>query len=34
MTSEMDQLALFGGKPAIGPVPEELFRWPITTHED
>ena len=34
MTSEMDQLALFGGKPAIGPVPEKLFRWPITTHED
>lgn len=30
----MDKLAVFGGSPAIGPMPEDLFRWPIITQED
>lgn len=30
----MEKLALFGGAPALGPVSDELFRWPIITQED
>lgn len=30
----MEKLAIFGGKPAIGAVPDDLFFWPIITKED
>jgi len=30
----MEKLALFGGKPSVENVPEDLFKWPIITKED